>query len=94
MKCLKDHFNKCNKRGGNKLKENLLNRKTYKEIKKYNREQMENFLRIVYTEGFRDGVDAGDRTDFRIKLSQVLNNTKGIGPILYSRIMENAKEVE
>ena len=78
----------------NKLKENLLNRKTYKEIKKYNREQMENFLRIVYTEGFRDGADAGDRTDFRIKLSQVLNNTKGMGPTLYSRIMENAKEIE
>ena len=76
------------------MKENLLNRKIYKEIKKYDREQMENFLRTVYTEGFRDGVDAGDRTDFRIKLSQVLNNTKGIGPTLYSRIMENAKEVE
>lgn len=76
------------------MKENLLNRKIYKEIKKYDREQMENFLRTVYTEGFRDGVDAGDRTDFRIKLSQVLNNTKGIGTTLYNRIMENAKEIE
>lgn len=76
------------------MKENLLNRKTYKEIKKYDREQMENFLRTIYTEGFRDGVDVGDRTDFRIKLSQVLNNTKGIGPTFYNRIMENAKEVQ
>ena len=81
-------------KGGNRLKENLLNRKTYKEIKKYDREQMENFLRTIYTEGFRDGVDAGDRTDFKIKLSQVLSNTKGIGPTLYSRIMENTKDVE
>lgn len=75
------------------MKENLLNRKTYKEIKKYDREQMENFLRTVYTEGFRDGVDAGEKTDFRIKLAQVLRNTKGIGTTLYNRIMENAKEV-
>lgn len=75
------------------MKENLLNRKTYKEIKKYDREQMENFLRTLYTEGFRDGVDAGEKTDFRIKLAQVLNNTKGIGTTLYNRIMENAKEV-
>lgn len=76
------------------MKENLLNRKTYKEIKKYDREKMENFLRTVYTEGFRDGVDAGEKTDFRIKLSQILRNTKGIGITLYNRIMENAKEVE
>ena len=71
-----------------------LNRKLYKDIKKYDREEMESFLRTVYTEGFRDGAEAGDKTDFRIKLSEVLNKTKGIGATLYDRIMENAKEVE
>lgn len=76
------------------MKENLLNRKMYKDIKRYDRQQMENFLKNIYSEGFRDGADAGDKADFRIRLSEVLNKTKGVGEILYDRIMENAKEVE
>lgn len=76
------------------MKENSLNRKMYKDIKKYDRQQMENFLKNIYSEGFRDGAEVGDKTDFRIRLSEVLNKTKGVGITLYDRIMENAKEVE
>ena len=72
----------------------MINRKMYKDIKKYDRQQMENFLKNIYSEGFRDGAETGDKIDFRIRLSEVLNKTKGIGATLYDRIMENAKEVE
>lgn len=74
--------------------ENLINRKTYKEVKKMNRQKMEQFIVGIYSDGFNDGADAGGKVDFRIKLSEVLNTTKGIGPTLYDRIMARAKEVE
>lgn len=74
------------------MKENIINRKTYKTIKKYDREEMNLFLAKVYQNGFKDGSEVGENTDFRIKLSEVLNKTKGIGPIMYDRIMEVAKE--
>ena len=54
---------------------------------------MEVFLAKIYHHGFRDGVEAGDSTDFKIKLAEVLNNTKGIGPKLFERIMATVKEM-
>lgn len=74
--------------------QNLVNRKTYKNVKKMDRQQMERFIVGVYSDGFNDGVNAGDNADFRIKLSEVLNSTKGVGPTLYDRIMARAKEME
>ena len=73
---------------------NLINRKTYKEIKKMDRQDMELFLAKVYKNGFKDGTAAGDMADFKIRLSQTLNKTKGIGIVLYDRIMQTAKEME
>ena len=75
------------------MKENLLNRKTYKNIKRMDRQEMEAFLAKIYHHGFQDGVEAGDSTDFKIKLAEVLNNTKGIGPKLFERIMATVKEM-
>lgn len=49
--------------------------------------------KVIYQKGYRDGVKASSNADFRIMLSQVLNNTPGIGPKLYDRVMENAKEM-
>lgn len=54
---------------------------------------MEAFLAEVYNQGFQDGVEAGDNADFKIKLVEVLNNTKGIGPKLFERIMATVKEL-
>lgn len=54
---------------------------------------MERFLARIYSEGFEDGVEAGDNADFKIKLVEVLENTKGIGPKLFDRIMETVKEM-
>jgi hypothetical protein len=50
-------------------------------------------LAEIYHQGFQDGVVAGDSTDFKIKLAEVLNNTKGIGPKLFERIMATVKEL-
>lgn len=76
------------------MENNLLNRKTYKAVKKMDRQEMESFFKDIYKLGFQDGVEAGDNADFRIQLSEVLNNTKGIGIKLYDRIMKTAKEME
>lgn len=75
------------------MKENLINRKTYKAVKKMDRQEMERFLATIYSEGFQDGIKAGNKADFKIQLVEVLNNTKGIGPKLFDRILETAKEM-
>lgn len=75
------------------MKESLINRKTYKKVKKMDRQEMERFLATIYSEGFQDGIEAGDNADFKIQLVEVLNNTKGIGPKLFERILETAKEM-
>lgn len=72
----------------------MLNRKQYKAIKKYDRQEMEQFVGGIYKNGFQDGVEAGDNADFKIRLMEVLQKTKGIGPSLTLRIMETAKEEE
>lgn len=75
------------------MEKKLINRKTYKEIKKMDRQEMEKFLARVYHQGFQDGAEAGDNADFKIKLVEVLENTKGIGPKLFDRIMGTVKEM-
>ena len=57
------------------------------------RQQMEQYLKDTWRTGFNDGVESGNNADFRINLSEVLNKTKGIGPKLFDRIMQNAKDV-
>ena len=76
-----------------KLKEDLINRKIYKKVKRMDRQEMEAFLADIYHQGFQDGVEAGDNADFKIKLVEVLENTKGIGPKLFDRIMKTVKEM-
>lgn len=76
------------------MEENILNRKVYKDIKKYDRQEMERFLRTIYSEGFRDGTNVVNDTDFKIKLIGVLNKTKGIGEKTIAKIMATVKEME
>ena len=71
-----------------------LDRSQYKQIKRMNRDDMNEFLERLYKNGFEDGVESSNNADFRIRLSQVLENTKGIGPKLYDRIMETEKGME
>lgn len=72
----------------------LLNRKLYKQIKRMDRQEMEEYLKDVYTEGFKDGAESAEGADFKIKLVEILNKTKGIGPKTFDKIMEAAKEME
>lgn len=76
------------------MKENIINRKTYKRIKKMDRQEMEKFLIETYRNGFKDGTESSNNADFRIRLSEILQETKGVGDKLYDRIMTKAKEVE
>jgi len=75
------------------LKGNLLNRETYKKIKKMDRQEIEAFLAEIYNQGFQDGTEAGNKVDFKIMLVQVLEKTKGVGPKTFDRIMETVKEL-
>lgn len=76
------------------MKENLINRKTYKKVKKMDRKEMEDFLVGIYREGFKDGAESGENADFRIKLSKLLKEVPGVGITIYNRIMTKAKEME
>ncbi len=84
------------------MKKLTFNRNLYKKVKKMDRQEMENFFkfieesgkRIGYEQGFRDGADAGDKADFKIKLIQVLNNTKGVGDKTIRKVLNTLKEME
>lgn len=54
---------------------------------------MEAFLARIYHQGYQDGAEDGNNADFKIQLAEVLNNTKGIGPKLFERIMATVKEL-
>ena len=68
-----------------------LDRDTYKTIKKMNREEMNQFLRTLYHDSFKEGSNSAAKIDFRLELSELLQGTKGVGDVLYNRIMLNAK---
>lgn len=76
----------------------VLNRKVYKDIKKFDREQMDNFFRNVYEEGFhegfKNGVDAAEVVEFEIKLVEILKSTKNVGPKTISNVLETLRMKE
>ena len=75
------------------MEKKMINRKTYKKIKKMDRQEIEAFLAEIYNQGFQDGTEAGNKVDFKIMLVQVLEKTKGVGPKTFDRIMETVKEL-
>lgn len=76
------------------MERSLINRKMYKDIKKYDRQEMERFLATLYSEGFQEGVKSGNNADFKIKLVQVLQNTKGIGEKTIEKVLQTLREME
>ena len=76
-----------------KKTEDMINRKMYKEIKKYDRHQMEAFAESIYTSGFNDGCNAYEKTmkskelDFD-KLRDNIGGIKGIGAKKLDDIMK------
>lgn len=72
----------------------LMERSQYKEIKRYNREELQTFIFSIYKTGFQDGVKVGNNTDFKIKLVQLLENTKGVGKATTNKILNTLKEMD
>ena len=54
---------------------------------------MNKFCANIYHSGFEDGADVGTKADFKILLYKILQETKGIGPVLRDRIMETYKQL-
>lgn len=75
------------------MKEDLINRKIYKKVKKMDRQEMEAFLADIYHRGYQDGAESANNADFKIKLVEVLKKTKGVGPKMFDRIMQTVKEM-
>ena len=80
------------------MEKQLLNRKMFKAIKKYDRQEMEDFFRTIYEEGFKDGFQegakSGSRADTKIELVQFLEHLeiKGIGEKTKEKILQAYKE--
>lgn len=80
-----------------------INRTMYKDIKKYDREQMNDFLQEIYETGIKYGYEAGlqgsskDLSDtdivcFMEKLQLEIADIKGIGAVKLAEIMRIVKK--
>lgn len=63
----------------------MINRTKYKDIKRYDHQQMEDFLTDVYKNGYADGKESVTGVE--------LQDVKGIGPIVWNRIKERLAEL-
>lgn len=54
---------------------------------------MEAFLVKIYLQGYEDGTEDAEVTDFKIKLMQVLEKTKGVGAKTTEKILQTVKEM-
>lgn len=62
------------------------NRNMYKELKKYDRQEMEDFLIRVYQNAYNDAVkDLVKEYERRFKAT--IENTKGCGPVMQARLI-------
>ena len=73
---------------------NKPSRQQQRVIYKLTWKDIDDMQKEYYKKGLKDGKEISSNVDFRIKLSRVLNKTKGIGIKLYDAVMEKAKEVE
>lgn len=53
--------------------------------------ELQRIKRQSYTKGLKDGQEIGCKADMTIKLDKVLRETKGVGEVLYGRIMKELK---
>ena len=78
-------------------KQQLINRTKYKDIKRYDHNQMEQFARSLYESGLKDGAIAKTESskkqmDFDL-LTEKLLLIKGIGAVKAEQIVSVVKEV-
>ena len=69
-----------------------ITRAVYKDIKRYDHNQMNDFLTRYYINGFNDGL-ASASIDFDV-LREVLLSIKGIGVVKADAIINKLKELE
>ena len=63
----------------------LINRTRYKDIKRYDHQQMEDFLTEVYKNGFIDGEASVTGVELQ-DVEKALQDVKGIGPVVWNKI--------
>jgi len=69
-----------------------LTRKVYKDIKKKDRQQLNDYMTALYKQGFDDGL-ASATIDYDV-LKKVLLEVKGIGVIKADAVINRLKELD
>lgn len=69
-----------------------LTRKVYKDIKKKDHQQMNDYLKTLYKLGFDDGISSAS-IDYDV-LKKVLLEVKGIGIVKAEAVINKLKEIE
>lgn len=59
-------------------KDIVINRKEYERIKRYDHNQMNNYVKSIYKSGFEDGKAAVPGVDMQ-QVSDILKSIKGVG---------------
>lgn len=72
-------------------KRTILNRKLYKNIKKYDREQLETYLINLYMEGHKDGRNDVPGVDISA-IKEIVIGVKGIGEKRADEIVRKIEE--
>lgn len=72
-------------------KRTILNRKLYKNIKKYDREQMESYLVNLYMEGYEDGRNDVAGVDVSA-IKEIVMGVKGVGEKRADEIVRKIEE--
>ena len=70
----------------------MINRTKYKDIKRYDHQQMEDFLTDVYKNGYVDGKESVTGVELQ-DVEAALKDVKGIGPVVWHRIQERLAEL-
>ena len=74
------------------MKEVNITRKMYKDIKRYDHNQMNKFLTNYYVNGFNDGLNSAN-IDYDV-LKEILLSIKGIGAVKADAVINKLKELE
>ena len=74
------------------MKKVNITRSVYKDIKRYDHNQMNEFLTRYYINGFNDGLDSA-KIDYDV-LREVLLSIKAIGAVRGDAVINKLKELE
>ena len=74
------------------MREFNLTRKVYKDIKKKDHQQMNDYMTVLYKQGFDDGL-ASATIDYDV-LKKVLLEVKGIGVVKADAVINRLKELD